>query len=80
MEIKTIRNVDDETWKNFKVLSTKAGVSMAILLKLMVSEFEKINKKFWSSFLSGEKLLTDEEAEDMIKISIGLRKERGFRE
>jgi hypothetical protein len=44
-------------------------------------ELEKINKKdFWNETMGEEKLLTDEEAEKMIKITKKFRKERGFRE
>jgi len=80
MEIKTIRNVDEETWRNFKMLASKLGLSMSILLKMMVKEFGKNNKKFWRELFNIGKLLSDEEAEDMIKISERLREERGFRE
>lgn len=80
MELKTIRNVDEETWRMFKMLSARAGVGMGTLLRIMVTEFEKNNKKFWSSLLNQKRILSDEEARDIININEGLRKERGFRD
>ena len=80
METRTIRNVDEETWRNFKLLAVKLGTNMAILLRTMVKEFEKNNIEFWDQLLHGERLLSESEAQDMMEISERVRKERGFRE
>ncbi|GBE19779.1 MAG TPA: hypothetical protein ENG87_05715 [Candidatus Pacearchaeota archaeon] len=80
MKTKTIKNVDDETWRNLKMLSAKNNVKLGVLLKLMIKEFEKDNKKFWNSLLNNERLLSEGEAKDMLVLSSNLRKERGFRE
>ena len=79
MKTKTLRNVDEETWKNFKTLAAENNVSIPSLLKAMVSEFGKNSQKFWFSLLNGDKLLSDNEAEALIKIAHNLRKEKGFR-
>lgn len=80
MEVKTIRNVDEKTWRDFKVLSAEYGISMAFLLKLMINDFKKNNKSFWSTFLNQGNVLSEEEAKYMFKVSKDMRKERGFRE
>jgi hypothetical protein len=80
MDIKTIRGADEDTWRRFKILAAKTGVSMATLLKAMVKEFEKSSRKFWRELLEEEKLLSNEEAEDMLKISREIRVMKGFRE
>ena len=80
METKCIKYVDEETWKKFKSLAEKNKMNMSVLLRIMVNEFEKNSKDFWKEILTGNKLLTDEEADDMIKITKEFRKERGFRE
>ncbi|OIO41307.1 hypothetical protein COU56_02335 [Candidatus Pacearchaeota archaeon CG10_big_fil_rev_8_21_14_0_10_31_9] len=80
MEIKTIKNVDEETWREFKVIAAKNNVKMSALLKMMIKEFEKNNKNFWNEILNGEKLMTDREAEEMKRITANIRKEKGFRE
>ena len=80
MEVKTIKNVDEETWREFKTLAVKNNVKMSSLLRIMIKEFEKNNKDFWDEILNGEKLMSDKEAEEMKVITMKLRKERGFRE
>jgi len=80
METKCIKDVDEETWREFKTLAVKNNIKMAVLLKIMIKEFEKNNRKFWDEILYGEKLMTDKEAEEMIKITKDIRKERGFRD
>lgn len=80
METKCIKYVDEETWKKFRNLAEKNKINMSVLLRMMVNEFEKNNRKFWSEILNGDKLFTDEEADEMRKITKEFRKERGFRE
>jgi len=79
METKCIKDVDEETWKDFRALAIKNNIKMAILLKIMVNEFEKNSKDFWKEILSRKKSLTDEEADDIEYIVKRMRKERGFR-
>ena len=80
MENKCIKNVDEETWKDFKSLATKNNMKMSILLKIMINEFEKNSRDFWKEILSRKKLLTNEEADDVENIVKKIRKERGFRD
>ena len=79
MENKCIKDVDEETWKDFRSLAVKSNMKMSILLKIMVNEFEKNSKDFWKEILSRKKSLTDEEAEDIENIVKKIRNERGFR-
>ena len=80
MEVKTIKGVDEETWREFKTLAAKNNVKMSSMLRIMIKEFEKNNKDFWNEILNGEKLMSNKEAEEMKIITMRLRKERGFRE
>ncbi len=80
METKCIKDVDEDTWKEFRALAVKNNIKMSILLKIMVNEFEKNSKDFWREILSRKKSLTNEEAEDMENIVKKMRKERGFRD
>jgi len=79
METKCIKDVDEETWKDFRALAVKNNIKMAILLKIMVNEFEKNSKDFWREILSRKKSLTDKEADGIEYIIKKMRKERGFR-
>ena len=80
MEVKTIKDVNGETWREFKAIAAKNNVRMSSLLKIMIKEFEKNSKDFWNEILNGEKLMSDKEAEEMKILTIKLRKEKGFRE
>jgi len=80
METKCIKDIDEETWREFKSLAAKNNLKMAALLKTMVKEFEKNNKKFWDEILNNKRLLSDKEAEDIEKIIKEGRKEIGFRD
>ena len=75
MEVKTIKDVDEETWRKFKAIAVKNNVRMSSLLKLMIKEFEKNSKDFWDEILNGEKLMSDKEAEEMKILTIKLRNE-----
>ena len=78
-EVKTIKDVDDATWAEFKSLSSKNQVKMGIFFKTLLQEYEKTTRTFWKDILEGEKILTNAEAteiEDFVKY---MRKEHGFR-
>ena len=79
MTIKTIRNVDDETWYRFKNLAVKHRVEMGELLEKMIIEYENESKEFWEDILSGDRILNDKEADEIIKHTSKLRREKGFR-
>ena len=79
MTTKTIKDVDDETWRKLKMLSAEHDTTMGKILKKITNDYEERNKEFWNSILKGKKILTDKEAEDMISVVKELRKEHGFR-
>ena len=79
MELRSIKDVDEKTWKEFKALAIKNNLKMSLLLKMMISEFENKGRDFWRKIISENKNLTEDEAEDMIKITAKIRKEKGFR-
>ena len=48
---------------------------MAILLKMMINEFERNSGDFWKNILKRERNLSEKEAENMVKILSESRKE-----
>jgi len=80
MEIRSIKDVDERTWREFKSLAVKNNLKMALLLKIMINEFGKQSDDFWNKILKNEKNLSDEEADDMFNILEESRNEIGFRE
>ncbi len=79
MVIKTIKNVDEETWYKFKKLAVKNRIEMGELLNKMIKEYELKSDKFWKDILYSRKILSDKEAEFLLNHTKILRKEPGFR-
>ena len=77
--IKTIKGINRETWLMFKELAAKKGMKMGDLFENMIKEYSKRSEDFWKEILSGEKRISDDEAEDMLKTVRELRKDKGFR-
>ena len=46
----------------------------------MVKKMSAKNKAFWDSILYGEKILSDEEAEEFMESIAWIRKEHGYRD
>ena len=80
MPTKTIKGIDEEDWNEFKSRAAKANVSLGTYFKVMLEESEKNTEEFWDMVLSGNKLLNDEEANELEKEVEHLREERGFRD
>jgi len=79
MEVRTIKGVSDEKWLKLKILAAKNKIAMGKVVENMIDQYEKQNNDFWNEILSGEKRISDEEAEIMQKIANKSRKEWGFR-
>lgn len=79
MKVKTIKNVDEETWKLMKEAARREKMKMGALLKEMVKEHKTKPSKFWSVILNGKPLLTDREATKILRTVAKLRKESGYR-
>lgn len=77
--IKTIKGVSREVWIRFKELAVKKSMKMGDLLENMVSEYEKNAEDIWNIILDSGKILSDKEADDLKKITVKLRKGKGFR-
>lgn len=81
MEVKTIKGIDEETWMRFKVLAAKKRLTMGNLLHKMVKEYDqKKDDDVWDFILSGERRISDKDADEMETSLKKLRKERGFRD
>jgi len=77
--VKTIKNVNEEAWLEFKSIAAKNKMKMGKLFEDMVEEYKKKTKEFWNDILKGPPLLSEEEAKGMEKTVKGLREEYGFR-
>ena len=78
-DVKTIKNVDDTTWFEFKNLASENNVNLGVFFKTLIDDYEKNAKSFWKDILEGERILSDKEAEEFEKTVKQHRKEYGFR-
>jgi len=79
MPTRTIRDVDEDTWKKLKALSAEHDATIGTMLKKITRDYEEKNRDFWSRVLKGEKIINDKEAEEHIALVKKMRKEHGFR-
>ncbi len=79
MKIKTIKDVDEETWKIFKEMANKRRLKMGGLLREMVKEYRVKPSDTWNKVLNAKPILTNSEARDIKKIISKVRHEHGFR-
>ena len=81
MKVRTIKGVDEDTWKIMKELAERRKLKMGILLKNMAREYKKnYSSKTLLDIIPKKPLLTAKEAEEMENITKKIRKEPGFRE
>ncbi len=78
-EIKTIKDVDDKTWMEFKHIARKHNVKLGTLFKSLVRNYEQRNASWWNTILNHEKILSDKEAEEFEIVTKRMRAEGGFR-
>ena len=77
--LRTIRNVDDDTWKELKGLSKRYRLPIGRFLSKMIDGYKNKADEQWDRILSSGKILSDKEADEMQKIVVRMRKEYGFR-
>lgn len=73
-EVKTIKDIDNDTWSEFKKLAARNDEKLGPFFKTLVKEYKKESTAFWSGILENEKILSEKEARDL-KAEVGrLRK------
>jgi len=79
MKVRTIKDVDEETWKTIREIARRENLKMASLLKEMTKEYRLKPSTAWNKILNTKPILTKKEATAMLKTVAKLRKESGFR-
>ncbi len=77
--IRTIRNVDEDTWSELKSLSRRYKLPIGRLLNRVINKYKTKSDSLWDTILNHEKILSDKEAEAMQEFVKKLRNEYGFR-
>lgn len=78
-KIRTIRNVDSESWDELRLLATRYKTPLGLLLMRMIKTYKRETEKGWRNILSYKKILTDKEADEMLLKVKSMRSEMGFR-
>lgn len=79
MKIRTIKGVDEETWKLLKETASRRRLKMGTLLKEIAMAYKKRPSDSWSQILYAKPIITKKEAKVMLKTVEELRKESGYR-
>ena len=80
MKIRTVKGVDDETWKIFKEIASMRKLKMGSMLREIAKEYKRRPSDAWEKILNAKPILTKNEADDMLRMVAKMRKERGYRE
>ena len=76
---KTIRAVDEMTWRKLRAMSAEQNLPLGRLLERIAEDYETRSRDVWKRILDGEKILSDKEAEGLLTFVKELRKEYRFR-
>ena len=78
MVTKTVKGISPEAWAKLKSLAARKSTKIGKLIEEMTKYYDTRADEVWDMVLSGKKLLTDKEAEDMEKAIKDHKKERWF--
>lgn len=78
--VKTIKNVNEDVWLEFKSIAARNKMNMGKLFEDMVGEYKRKTKEFWDDILKGPPVISEEEAKAMEETTKRIRKEYGFRD
>ena len=77
--VKTIKNVDDQTWAQFKSIAAQNNVKAGQMLKRLVDDYQKHAKGWWEKILAHKPILSAKEYDEMEARMKKMRKEYGWR-
>ena len=77
--VKTIKDVDQEAWLEFKSIAARNKMKMGKLFERIIEDYKEKSKSFWDEVLKGPPILSKKEADAMMDTVKNLRKEYGFR-
>ena len=80
MSVKTIKNVDEQTWQMLKEMAKNRKLKMGSLLREIASEYKKKPSDSWKKILNTKPSMTLKEAEIMLAALAKIRKEYGYRD
>ena len=77
--VKTIKDVKEEDWLEFKAMAAKNGIKMGKLFGILIKNYKTRKDDLWDYALNPKHTISSKDAEEMHKRVKKLRKEYGFR-
>ena len=78
-EVKTIKDVDEDSWSSFKSIAARNNMKMGKLFESMVEDYKEKSKYAWDKVLNPGYKISEKEAAYMEKTIRNIRKDIGFR-
>ena len=78
--VKTIKGINDGTWRKFKSIARKSKIKMGALFEKMVRNYDEREEAAWNRVLHADPIFTESEAEIAKKEILSMRREWGFRQ
>ena len=79
MKVRTVKDVDEETWRIFKESASRRNMKIGVLLRHLARDYERTELKSFSSFVPKIPILSEAEARELENTTKAIRKEHGFR-
>ncbi len=73
--VRTIKDIDEDSWATFKSLAAKNKMKMGDMFKEMIESYNNS----WNTVFNNNRIFSEKEAEEIKKIVASARKEKGFR-
>ncbi len=80
MKVRTIKDVDEETWRFLKEMARRRGLKMGTFLKEIALGYRKRPSDSWSKILHAKPILSKKDAEGMLRAVAEMRNESGYRD
>ena len=77
--VKTIKDVDDATWAQFKSIAAQNNAKAGQMFKIIVDEYQKNAKGWWERVKSHKPIFSPKEYDEMERRMKAFRKEYGWR-
>ena len=78
-EVRTIKDVDDDAWGNFKSIAAKNNINMGKMFERLVYDYKENSKKVWDDILNPGYIISEKEAKYFEETVKKNRKDPGFR-
>lgn len=79
MIIRTIKGIENDKWIKLKMLAARRNIALGKLIENMIEDYSNKTDEIWDRILSGKRIISDREADERIRETAKLRKEKGFR-